>query len=95
MFTISNSIAKTPRDKLLFLIYKKLCNAGLFCYIVGRGDHRSSVKKRIFVGDDVLGVPFFIAVQFVKIPAFLFTFCCFCGIIYLIDKLEFVGENIM
>ena len=32
MFTISNGVAKTPKDNLLFLIYKKLCYAGLFVF---------------------------------------------------------------
>ena len=36
---------------------------------------------------------FYRAVQFVKNPAVLFTFCRFYGIIQLIDKLEFDEEN--
>ena len=34
IFTISNGTAKTPRDKLLFLIYKKLCFGRAFCFAI-------------------------------------------------------------
>ena len=103
IFTISNGTLKTPRDKFLFLIYKKLCFGRAFCF----------VYTFLIVGVDVLGdpkerpnkrdvrevVPYKIrcVVQFVKNLAVLFTFWGFYGIIilggYLLDKLEFVGAN--
>ena len=62
IFTISNTYAKTPRDKLFYLIYKKLCFGRAFGFV-----------------------------------GLLFTFRENYGIIvllrYLIDKLEFDGEE--
>ena len=102
IFTISNSVVKTPRDNLLFLIYKELCYAGLFVIFKHLGHCNTEITSNIYVHifkeykakmaesieHDLLWSKR--AVQFVKNWAVLFTFHHFYGIIQLIDKLEFV-----
>ena len=68
IFTISNGTLKTPRDKLLFLIHKKLCYGRAFCYVGAFIERPRATDGRPY------GC---VAVQFVKTLPSCLLFCVF------------------
>ena len=93
MFTISNTSAKTPRDKFLFLIYKSSAFGRAFCFITVGAD---SISARFLSGAYGM-LPYKYGGSICKNSAVLFTFWNFYGKIilngYMLDKLEFDGGN--